>query len=111
MFKGFFNNSLFLFIFLLTVVIQVVLTEYGSIPVRCVSLLPEQHGVCIAIGSLSLIVGVLAKFLPSRWFKFMKLYTGDEEESIKSGPVNALRKSLTLSMRKKLENQSSLVGK
>lgn len=71
-FAGFFNNWLFQFIIILTIVVQIALVQYGGIPVRAVPLTTGQHLICIAIGAFSLIVGIVTKFLPSRWFLFMK---------------------------------------
>jgi Ca2+ transporting ATPase len=104
-FAGFFNNWLFTLILILTIAVQVVLVQYGGFPVRCTPLTQVQHGICLGIGFASLIVGAFIKFIPSRLFKFMRISTEDPEASLKSGPVNALRKSLTLSMRKKLEKE------
>lgn len=56
-FKGFFNNSLFIIIILATIFIQIVLVEYGGIPIRCVPLSWEQHVICIALGMFSLVQG------------------------------------------------------
>lgn len=71
-FEGFFNNWLFQFIIALTIVVQILLVQYGGIPVRSVPLTTNQHLVCIFIGALSLVVGVASKFVPSRWFRFLK---------------------------------------
>lgn len=109
-FAGFFNNWLFLFITVVTVVVQIALVQYGGFPVRCVPLTTNQHLVCIGIGGFSLILGVFIKFIPSRIFSFMKLNNKDTEHTLKSGPVNSLRKSLTLSMRKKLEKEGGKVS-
>ena len=37
-FKGFFNNWLFLFIILLTIGVQILMVQYGGLPVRCAPL-------------------------------------------------------------------------
>jgi len=37
-FAGFFNNFLFIFIIVLTIVVQIILVEYGGQPIRCCSL-------------------------------------------------------------------------
>jgi len=56
-FKGFFNNWLFISIIIFTIIVQCTLVQYGGIPLRCVPLTPEQHGICIALGAFSLIHG------------------------------------------------------
>jgi len=109
-FAGFFNNWLFLFITIVTIVVQIVLVEYGGFPMRCVPLTQNQHLVCIGIGAFSLILGFFVKFIPSRLFGFMRINTKDADATIRGGPVNSLRKSLTLSMRKKLEKEGAKVS-
>ena len=55
-FKGFFNNILFLLILVFTIVIQIVMVQYGGQSVRTVPLTAEEHGICIGIGATTLIV-------------------------------------------------------
>lgn len=69
-FEGFFNNMLFLFIEVITIVVQIVLVEMGGEAVKTSHLTPAQHGMCIAIGAFSIVVGVFIKFIPKRWFSF-----------------------------------------
>jgi Ca2+ transporting ATPase len=64
-FRGFFNNWLFLFILALTVVIQVTLVQFGGQVIGCTPLTLQQHLWCVAIGSGSLVVGLLLKLLPT----------------------------------------------
>jgi magnesium-transporting ATPase (P-type) len=71
-FEGFFNNWLFQFIILLTIIVQILLVQYGGIPVRAVPLTTNQHIACIFIGALSILVGIASKFVPSEWFRFLK---------------------------------------
>jgi len=58
--------------------------------------------ICIAIGSFSLVVGVLVKlFLPVEWFKKLQMKEepmSDEEE--KSAFTSQFRKSFRASLRK-----------
>lgn len=61
-FKRFFSNWLFLFVVILTIVIQCVLVQYGGKPVRAVPLTYTQHGICIGIGALSLIQGTVISY-------------------------------------------------
>lgn len=72
-FADFFNNSLFLFIITLTVVVQVLLVQYGGEAVRCTPLTFQQHMICVSIGFLSLIFGYLAKLVPLSYFKKFRL--------------------------------------
>ena len=82
-FKGFFNNWLFLFVVALTIVIQVTLVELGGRPVRCVGLTQQQHLFCILAGAMSLVWGLFVKCVPARLFAFMHMkeeVMTDEEE-------------------------------
>jgi len=67
-FDGFFNNFLFLFVEVLTIVVQVALMQYGGSAVKTSYLTLDQHLWCAGIGALSLIVGYVVKFLPRRLF-------------------------------------------
>jgi magnesium-transporting ATPase (P-type) len=55
MFRGFFNNFMFLGIILATVVIQVTLVQYGGVPIRTSPLTWNQHALCISIGLFSFV--------------------------------------------------------
>ena len=68
-FHGFFNNFLFLGIVIGTIIVQILLVQYGGQPVRTVPLTWKQHMLCIVIGMFSLIQGVIIKIcLPVEWF-------------------------------------------
>jgi Ca2+ transporting ATPase len=68
-FKGFFNNWLFLFIIIVTIAVQVVIVEFGGQPMRAAPLTLTQHMICLAIGAFSLITSLIVKYaLPVRWF-------------------------------------------
>ena len=69
-FAGFFNNFLFQFVIIITIVVQYLLVQHGGSAIRCAPLTLEQHGICITIGAFSLIQAVLVKaFLPVSWFE------------------------------------------
>lgn len=82
MFKDFFNNPLFFVINLITVVFQILIVEFGGKFVKTTHLTVTQHLICIAIGSLSLIVSVLIKLIPVKVFKGIKLLREPPQESI-----------------------------
>jgi Ca2+ transporting ATPase len=54
-FAGFFNNFLFVSVIILTIVVQIILVEYGGKPVRTCPLSYQEHIICLAIGMFSLI--------------------------------------------------------
>mmetsp|Transcript_22166 Transcript_22166/g.16559 ORF Transcript_22166/g.16559 Transcript_22166/m.16559 type:complete len:204 (-) Transcript_22166:41-652(-) len=84
-FKGFFNNFLFQFVIIVTIVVQYLLVQYGGTAIRCAPLTLEQHGICICIGAFSLIHALFVKaFLPVSWFARWHMneqVMTDEEES------------------------------
>ena len=51
---------------------------------RALPLSTEQNGICAAIGAFSLIWGLILKFVPARWFNWIKLeereLTPEEEQ-------------------------------
>lgn len=101
-FKGFFNNFMFLFIIILTTVVQIVLVQYGGVPVRVAALSMEQHIICILIGMFSIIQGFLVKaLLPVSWFN--KLHMKEEvmtDEEEKEAFTTQFRKSFRASHKK-----------
>lgn len=99
-FESFFNNSLFIIIILLTIVVQITLVEYAGLPLRCVPLNWNEHIICLIIGMFSLCWGVVIKFVPPHWFDrlHMKEDTLTEEEE-KQAFTTQFRKSFRASHR------------
>lgn len=101
-FKGFFNNALFISVILLTIVVQVLLVQYGGKPVRSCPLSYVEHGICLVIGMLSFVQAVLVKtFLPVSWFNRFHMkeeVMSDEEE--KQTFTSTFRKSFRASHRR-----------
>jgi Ca2+ transporting ATPase len=56
-FKGFFNNGFFLAIIIISVVVQILLVEFGGEIVRVARLTVVQHVICIGLGAFSIIIG------------------------------------------------------
>ena len=67
-FANFFNNKWFIIIFIVTIIIQCVLVELGGSAVKTYALTMVHNAICLAIGSLELVWGVVLKFLPLGWF-------------------------------------------
>eukprot|EP00357_Protocruzia_adherens_P000643 CAMPEP_0115020002 /NCGR_PEP_ID=MMETSP0216-20121206/29824_1 /TAXON_ID=223996 /ORGANISM="Protocruzia adherens, Strain Boccale" /LENGTH=1039 /DNA_ID=CAMNT_0002391669 /DNA_START=186 /DNA_END=3305 /DNA_ORIENTATION=+ len=63
-FKGFFNNFLFLFILAITLVVQLLIVQFGNVVMKCAPLSIEYHGLSLAFGFGGLIVGVISKMFP-----------------------------------------------
>lgn len=60
-FKDFTNNKLFILILLLTFGVQYLLISFGGRYMRVTPLTAEQHLICVALGSSSLLFGFLIK--------------------------------------------------
>jgi len=71
-FVGFFNNSMFLSIVLLTVAVQVLIVQYGGEALHCNQLTLSQHLTCVAIGAGGLVNGAVVRRLPKQWFSWVK---------------------------------------
>jgi len=72
-FKDFFNNFVFLFVMILTVVFQIAIVEYGGRATKTVPFNLKQNAYSIALGSTSLIWGFILKFLPIGWWQCMQI--------------------------------------
>ena len=103
-FKGFFNNLLFILILIGTVIVQCILVQYGGVSVRTTPLSLNEHLLCIGIGMFGLVTGVLVKLLlPVSLFKSLKMkeeIMTDEEE--KDAFTSTFRKSFRQSTIKKI---------
>ena len=73
-FEGICSNCMFMFITILTFVVQCVLCEYGGAAVRCTPLSHYHNLVCFAIGGGGIIWGFITKLiLPPSLFKCMSM--------------------------------------
>lgn len=107
-FKGFFSNFIFLGIIIFASAVQAIMVEYGGAAVKVYPLTKEQQLISIGFGALSLIIGILIKFIPLKLFENIKM--NDEpakEEELERKVTNVLKKSSTLRQRQqnKVHNQ------
>jgi len=65
MFKGFFNNPIFVGIIVFTIAFQMILVEFGGQALKCSSLSLELHLVCIGLGAACLIVALMVRMTVS----------------------------------------------
>lgn len=79
-FSGFFNNFLFIFITLLTFLVQMAMVEYGGMAIKTWPLDRSHNVICLIFGSIELIWGLLIKFIPSRFFGFISMDDAPHEE-------------------------------
>ena len=91
-FKGIFKNYLFIFIQFFTIIIQIIIVEFGGIIVHCVPLTVWQHFCCFLFAIGGLIFGILIKFLPECMFERIALFKIDEISEIDSSLASILKK-------------------
>jgi len=94
-FEGFFNNWMFLFITVLTFVIQVAMVECAGKFATVTSLTWGENGICLAIGSFSLVWGLIIKFiLPPSLFNKLAISEQPMSDVEEAGSfVTSMRKS------------------
>jgi len=63
-FSNFFSNYIFVGVMILTVIVQYLMVQFGGIWTQTAALNIQEWCVCIAIGFLSLPVGILLRFIP-----------------------------------------------
>jgi P-type Ca2+ transporter type 2B len=106
--QGFFNNSLFIVVIILTIVVQCLMVEYGGQSMRTIPLSWEHHAICIGIGAFSLIWGLLVKqFLPSSPFNRIQMQEEPmNEEQERYAVTTTFRKSFRQSYKKSATNKT-----
>lgn len=92
-FKGFFNNFLFLFIIVVTLVVQVLIVHFGGAIMNTSQLTLHEHLYCLAIGVGSLVWTFLVKFLPAKVCTCWKL--DEEHPQMMRGLQSILRRDTT----------------
>lgn len=98
-FKGFFNNYLFLFIMIITVVVQYLFVEALGVWVSCESLSLNEHFFCLAIGAGALVFGILFRMMPTRLFSCFHMAEGHMSTTgTQGGFTQMVRKKTTRSM-------------
>ena len=85
-FSDFFNNCLFIVVIIVTIVVQILIIEVGSMATKTVAFNMYENLFCIGLGATSLIWGFFLKFIPTRFFQWVSLDDApmDEEESQKT---------------------------
>lgn len=98
-FEGFFNNWLFIIIELGTIIVQIFLVEFGGGFIKVSPLSWSQHLICLAVGSFSIVTGVLIKLLPDALFNKIKLLKEEVME------IKQLDRSLTSRLKRKASSR------
>lgn len=94
-FGGMHKNVMFLFIAVLTFVIQCLMVQFGGKVTKTQALSLNQNLICLAIGAGELIWGVFIKFLPLKLFGCMSINDAALDDARKAGVIEStiLRKS------------------
>ena len=88
---------MFIAILIVTFAVQMLIVQYGGRYMRAVPLTWAQNGWCALIGAISLIVGLLLKFVPARWFEWIRLEEKEmSPEEEQASMMATLRKSHTM---------------
>lgn len=110
-FANFFNNWLFIGIWLVTIGVQILIVEIGGIAFECDPLDVKQTLICAAIGAGSLPWNLIIKIVPVRFCSCFKMneeeMTDEQDEaSITSSMRKSFRKSITRKMTDSRRQQS-----
>ena len=79
-FRDFFNNWLFILIFVITLIMQYIFVEFGGQPLNCTPLTASQHIFCLIVGVGALLFGMLFRFVPLSIFKSCGISVGKIKE-------------------------------
>lgn len=95
-FAGFFNNWLFLFIITFTVIVQLLIVQFGGVWFETQALSLSQHLFCVGVGVGALIFGILFRLVPTRWFTFFHF----KEEAKPAGGFTEIVRRKTITTRR-----------
>ena len=62
-FENFFNNGMFIFVLIVTLVVQYIMVQLGGVLMHCSPLDIGIFGTCVGIGATCLIIGVFIKLI------------------------------------------------
>ena len=103
-FKGFFNNFLFLFIMVVTVVVQFLFVEVLQTAVDCESLSLNEHLFCLCVGAGALAFGIIFRMVPTKIFMCFQHQEGSISQTHGE-------RSLTTLVRRKTTKARGMVSK
>lgn len=95
-FKGIFNNMLFVWITILTFLIQMAMVEMGGKVVKAFPLSWKENLLCFFIGAVELIVGFAIKFTPLALWQCVSIDQTPISESEATSITATLKKSSTM---------------
>ncbi|KAF9173095.1 hypothetical protein BGX20_004119 [Mortierella sp. AD010] len=86
-FSGVFKNAYFMVIFVIMVVFQVIIVEFGGAAFKTEKLNGVQWVICVILGLLSLPVGVIVRLIPDGFFGVLKKWIDSSEPPHPSLPT------------------------
>lgn len=104
-FKGFFNNFLFLFVTILTFVVQMAMVEIGGKAIKTWPLNTDQNIICLIFGSIELIWGLIIKFIPTKFFTCVSMDDAPAGEEKDNTMVSRLKATSKLTKGAKMGSQ------
>lgn len=84
------------------------MVEFGGQFVSCTGLSLQHHGLCILIGAISLIIGVMIKILPEAFFTRIKFLEQEEVVNVEEY-MEKMDHNITSSLRRKFSRRTTLV--
>lgn len=91
-FSNLLDNFYFIGVFIVTIVIQYVMIQYGGRMTRCSPLTGDEHAFCLLVGSTSLIAGLALKFTPESLTKKIPSLFNENENNDNSKIVQFYKK-------------------
>ena len=87
-FKGVFDNYLFIIIMTVQLIVQIAMVQYGGYFVKCSPLTWQQHLICVGIGSVGLLNAIIVKLIPEKVYDriiiFRDIKNWDDPEEVKT---------------------------
>jgi Ca2+ transporting ATPase len=77
------SNIPFIGIMIVTILVQLLMVEFGGRMVKCWPMNQMQNIICIVIGAGELIWGFLVKVVPTKFFMNLSLEDKDKEDGSK----------------------------
>ena len=106
-FANFFNNSRFIFVLLIIIVVQILLVHWGGMAFKVTPLTWPEQAICVACGAFTLIWALFLKLVvPPSWFTWINF---DETEMDDKDDAQSFQTQLRRSYRQSRTMRASSV--
>lgn len=99
-FAGICSNWIFISIEVMTIIVQVLIVQYGGNYVECSTLTLQQHLICAGLGAASLVVSIVIKCIPECLFNKVKLLRDTKLFNLDNSFPSMLRKRASIRINK-----------